>query len=208
MKISSHVEVTGNTVIDALIFIANKQKMEFVEESVKPDQKFILATVHRRENWGSNLEQIAYGFKDIVDQFQEVSIIIPMHPNIIVRKVLKKILGKNKRIILIEPLPYGEFIKIIKKSEFILTDSGGLQEEAPSLDKPVLILRNTTERPEAINAGTAKIIGTKREDIFREAKNLILNKEDYQIMAKAKNPFGDGKASERILKTSKKILFD
>ncbi|MBO6979354.1 MAG: UDP-N-acetylglucosamine 2-epimerase (non-hydrolyzing) [Prochlorococcus marinus XMU1428] len=206
--ISSHIEVTGNTVIDALMLIADKQKLEFDKESSNANQKFILATVHRRENWGSKLEQIAYGFKDIVDQFQDISIIIPMHPNNIVRKVLKKILGKNNRIVLTESLPYDQFIKTMYKSKFILTDSGGLQEEAPSLNKPVLILRNTTERQEAVNAGTAKIIGTKREDILREAKNLILNNADYQKMANAKNPFGDGNASERILKSSKKFLFE
>ena len=206
--ICNHVEVTGNTVIDALLYVSKKQKFQLNKVYTNASQLMILATVHRRENWGKELEQIAYGLKDIVEKFKAISIVIPMHPNIIIKEVLKKILGDNERVFLTDPLPYDQFIKTINDCHFILTDSGGLQEEAPSLNKPVLILRETTERPEAVSSGTAKIIGTKRENIFKEAKNLILNRKSYLKMSSATNPFGDGKASEKILNSAKKYLID
>ena len=204
--IKKNISVTGNTVIDSLIYVVNKYKSQVKNEILLENKKFILVTVHRRENWGEKLEQIAYGLLDIVNEFKEFSIIIPMHPNIIVREVLKNILGKNTSVILTEPMPYDEFIKTMYKSEFILTDSGGLQEEAPSLGKPLLILRDTTEREEAIEAGAAKIIGTNRKNIYKQVKNLILSKEEYMKMSRIKNPFGDGKASKRILEISKEFL--
>ena len=193
------------SIIDALLNIVNKQKLDEITKETKL-RRYILVTVHRRENWGINLEEIAYGLKKILEKFHDLSILIPMHPNKIVRKTIKRVLGDENRAILIEPLPYDEFIKAIYYCEFILSDSGGLQEEAPSLNKPLLILRDTTERPEAIIAGTAKIIGTKRSDVFEEAKKLIEIKKIYQKMSKAKNPFGDGKASERIFKISKQYF--
>jgi len=191
--------VTGNTVIDSLLTIAKENSKLKINGICFNEKKFILATVHRRENWGEKLESISIGLKKIVDRFAGITLIIPMHPNLVVRATLQRILGNHPRIILVEPLDYKNLVAAIKECEFILTDSGGIQEEAPSLGKPVLVLRETTERPEAIEAGAAKLIGTGSIQIFEEASNLITNKELYESMSKKINPFGDGRASHRIL---------
>lgn len=198
--IKENIFITGNTVIDSLLFISRKKKGTRFLNNIKSDNKrIILTTIHRRENWGKNIQNILKAIKEILVYYPDVYIIIPLHKNKIVRDPIKKFLGKNDRVNLCEPLDYEELIEVMKFCTFILTDSGGIQEEAPSLKKPVLVLRNTTEREEAIMAGTAKLIGTKTENIVREIKNLLDDKEYYNSMISKKNPFGDGDASIRIL---------
>ncbi len=197
---------TGNTVIDALMLMAKNNREIEIEGINWKTHRVILATVHRRENWGENLVNIAKAFKSIADENFDTSLIIPLHKNSIVREPLKEILGDHPRIKLIEPLNYADLIETLKRCYLVLTDSGGIQEEAPSLGKPVLVLRDTTERPEAIKAGTAKIIGTKKSSIIKEVNKLLSNDESYSLMSKANNPFGDGKASQRILKYCQDFL--
>ena len=161
-------------------------------------QKVILVTGHRRESFGKEFENICYGLKKIANSNNDVQIIYPVHLNPNVQKPARKILNNVKNIHLIEPLDYFSFVWLMNQSYLILTDSGGIQEESPSLGKPVLIMRRTTERPEGIEAGTAKLIGTDRKRIFYETMKLLENEKLYQKMAKTTNPYGDGKASERI----------
>ena len=169
------------------------------------NNKLILVTVHRRENRGKKLINILNGLLSIVSNHKDVMLLIPMHPNPEVRIPMKKLLGNHKRIRLCEPLNYLEIISAMKQSYFIVTDSRGIQE-APSLGKPVLIIRNTTERPEGVDAGTSKLIGTESINIYKEAKNLLTDKNKYQMMSKATNPYGDGHASERIVSICLKKL--
>jgi UDP-N-acetylglucosamine 2-epimerase (non-hydrolysing) len=189
---------TGNTVIDALLKVAKTQPKCDIPGLDWHKYKVILATVHRRENWGKPLLDIAEGFLKILDKFEDTAILLPLHRNPTVREPLTKILGKNKRIYLTDPLDYKELVGAIQRSYLVLTDSGGLQEEAPSLGKPVLVLRETTERPEAIAAGTAELIGTKTENIVKVTGKILTDTVAYNQMATAINPFGDGKAAERI----------
>ena len=196
--ILGEVHITGNTVIDALQYIKQEANPPLIE-SIKWDEDFIvLATTHRRENLGNNLADIANGLNKILEISPKIKIILPMHPNPKIRKVLKKILGEKSHIFLMEPFEYEDIIPILARVDLVITDSGGLQEEAPAFGKPVLILRETTERPEALIAGTAKLVGTNSKIIFEEANLLLSHKEKYNKMAKSVNPFGDGKASERI----------
>ena len=198
--IKKNIYLTGNTVIDSVLFMAGKEEPKNSFENIDwENNRIILTTVHRRENWGNNLKKISLGIKKILNKYQDCIVIFPMHPNKIVRDVFVKSLGDCPRVILIEPLQYDELVFAIKECYFLITDSGGLQEEAPSLGKPVLVVRENTERPEAIIAGTSKLVGTDPNDIFREADHLLSNKIYYSKMSKAINPFGDGKASERIL---------
>jgi UDP-N-acetylglucosamine 2-epimerase (non-hydrolysing) len=190
---------TGNTVIDALLSVAQRQPACDVPGLEWGKYRVLLATVHRRENWGEPLLQIAEGFLQILDQFPDTALLLPLHRNPIVREPLQTALSHHSRVFLTEPLDYAELVGAIGRSHLLLTDSGGLQEEAPSLGKPVLVLRETTERPEAIAAGTAKLVGTDPEQIFTAASVLLSNTEAYQAMATAINPFGDGHAAERIL---------
>ncbi len=199
-KVTGKIFITGNTVIDALLMTASKKNEQIINRLEINNKKFILATIHRRENWGNNLISIAKGLLKIANSEPEICIVLPMHRNSIVRDPLMSILGKHPRIKLIEPLEYGELIQIMKKCTIIITDSGGLQEEAPSLGKPVLIVRKTTERQEAIDSGTAKIVGTDSENIFKEAQLLLNDKQEYRKMSLKINPFGDGKSSDRIAK--------
>jgi UDP-N-acetylglucosamine 2-epimerase (non-hydrolysing) len=166
----------------------------------------ILATVHRRENWGSPLQDIAESFLQILEQFPDTALLLPLHKNPTVREPLQQLLGNHSRIFLTEPLDYAELVGAIERSHLILTDSGGLQEEAPSLGKPVLVLRDTTERPEAVTAGTAKLLGTQTANIVTAASELLSNPDAYSKMATAINPFGDGHAAERILQIVKNYL--
>jgi UDP-N-acetylglucosamine 2-epimerase (non-hydrolysing) len=189
---------TGNTVIDALLKVAKTQPKCEIAGLDWHKYKVILATVHRRENWGKPLLDIAEGFLKILDQFEDTAILLPLHRNPTVREPLTKLLGKHKRIYLTDPLDYKELVGAIQRSYLVLTDSGGLQEEAPSLGKPVLVLRETTERPEAIAAGTAELIGTKIENIVKITGKILTDTVAYNQMATAINPFGDGKAAERI----------
>jgi UDP-N-acetylglucosamine 2-epimerase (non-hydrolysing) len=196
--------VTGNTVIDALhdglSIIKSSNKTYPVDELLEKieKKKIILVTGHRRENFGEGFLNICKGLKEIAENNSDVEIIYPVHLNPNVRKPVFELLEEVKNIHLIEPLQYEEFIYLMDKSYFILTDSGGIQEEAPSLGKPVLVMRDTTERPEAVDAGTVKLVGTDLEKIVFESQKLIENKEYYETMSKAHNPYGDGRASIRI----------
>lgn len=193
--------VTGNTVIDALLATV-KENYSFRGELASIDftsSKLLLVTAHRRENWGEPMTRILLALKDLVLKFPEVEVIFPVHRNPRVREPAREILGNMARVHLIEPLDYEPFVNLMNKVYLVLTDSGGLQEEAPSLGKPVLVLRDTTERPEALEAGTVKLVGTQRERIISETVRLLQDQDAYQKMANAVNPYGDGKASRRIV---------
>lgn len=191
------IYVTGNTAIDALkTTISAKYENPILEWA--EDSKLIMLTAHRRENLGKPLIQMFKAIKRIVDEYKEIKVIYPVHKNPEVRKIAKEILGNNERIKLIEPLEVIDFHNFLNKSYLILTDSGGIQEEAPSLGKPVLVLRETTERPEGIKAGTLKLVGTNERTIYINIKKLLDNKEEYDKMSKASNPYGDGNASKKI----------
>jgi UDP-N-acetylglucosamine 2-epimerase (non-hydrolysing) len=198
------IVVTGNTVVDALLHIA-QQKFDFSQTSLKnidfDNRRLILVTSHRRESWGMELQNICEAIKDIVKLYNDVVVVYPVHPNPAVRDTVNKILPGHDRIHLVEPLDYITFVNLMKKSYLLLTDSGGLQEEAPTLKKPLLLLRETTERPEAFEAGLCKIIGTSRARIVEETSLLLNNKGAYQNMIKSDNPYGDGHAAERIVQT-------
>ncbi len=190
--------VTGNTAIDALkTTVKNDYKNEILDWV--GDDKLILVTVHRRENFGKPMENIFKALKRIVSMYDDVKAVYPVHLNPKVRKLAKEYLDGNEKIKLIDPLNVIDFHNFINKSYLILTDSGGIQEEAPSLGKPVLVLRETTERPEGIEAGTLKLAGTDEENIFNLTKELIENEEEYKKMSVAKNPYGDGNASKKIV---------
>ncbi|HZK01985.1 MAG TPA: UDP-N-acetylglucosamine 2-epimerase (non-hydrolyzing) [Anaerovoracaceae bacterium] len=200
--------ITGNTVIDALIAVA-KKPYEFDDGILSgidfEGNKVVTVTCHRRENLGENMANIFGAIKDIAEEFEDVIIVYPVHLNPKVRAAAAEILGDRPRIHLIEPLQYQPFVNLMAKSHFIITDSGGMQEEAPSLGKPVLVVRNETERPEAIEAGTVKLAGTKRNTIYSMAKELLTDQKLYDTMAKAVNPYGDGEASSRIVHAIKKF---
>ncbi len=200
------VHQTGNTVIDALLKVAKSQPKCHINGLDWFKYRVILATVHRRENWGEPLKEIAQGFLQILDKFPDTALVLPLHKNPTVREPLKAILGNHPRIFLEEPFDYSELVGAIQNCYLILTDSGGLQEEAPSLGKPVLVLRETTERPEAIMAGTAQIVGTNTSNIVAATAELLSDISKYKKMAMAINPFGDGHASERIIKIVQNYL--
>ena len=191
---------TGNTVIDALLGVAKREPECNIPNFDWSKYRTILATVHRRENWGEPLQGIAQAFIEILDKFPDTALLLPLHRNPTVREPLQAILGEHPRVFLTEPLDYAELVGAIQRCYLILTDSGGLQEEAPSLGKPVLVLRETTERPEAISAGTAKLVGTNSDIIATAAAELLSNSDAYNSMSMAINPFGDGLAAARILK--------
>lgn len=204
--VTGEVHQTGNTVIDALLSVAAANPLCPVPNLEWEVYRVILATVHRRENWGEPLQHIAQGFLEILDKFPDTALLLPLHRNPTVRKPLEALLGNHPRIFLTEPLDYTDLVGAIQRCYLVLTDSGGLQEEAPSLGKPVLVLRETTERPEAIAAGTAKLVGTNPRQIVATATELLSNPAAYQIMATAINPFGDGHAAERILQITEKYF--
>jgi UDP-N-acetylglucosamine 2-epimerase (non-hydrolysing) len=197
---------TGNTVIDALLAVAKRQPKCNIPNLDWSKYRTILATVHRRENWGEPLAGIAQAFLQILDKFPDTALLLPLHRNPTVREPLQAVLGDHPRVFLTEPLDYAELVGAIQRCHLILTDSGGLQEEAPSLGKPVLVLRETTERPEAISGGTAKLVGTNSEIIAAAAIELLSNSDAYNAMAMAINPFGDGLASSRILNIVEEYL--
>ena len=196
--------VTGNTVIDALLYAVEKVKsidnkqIEILKNLVKTDKDLILVTGHRRENHGEGFLNICKALKEIAAQ-NDVQIIYPVHLNPNVQKPVHEILSEVENIDLIAPLPYEAFLWLMEKSKLIITDSGGVQEEAPSLGKPVLVMRETTERPEAVDAGTVILVGTNVETIVGEANALLQDAEKYESMSKLHNPYGDGKASKRIV---------
>ena len=202
--------VTGNTVIDALHKTVTddfKFDDEFVKDLYKANianidyenKRIILVTTHRRENLGEPMRHVYKALKDIVNEFDDVEIVFPVHKNPKVREVVNEELGNIKAVHLIDPLDYEPFANLMHRAFLVLTDSGGIQEEAPSLGKPVLVLRDTTERPEAVKAGTVKLIGTERQKVYEETKYLLTDHDEYQRMANTCNPYGDGKASKRII---------
>lgn len=193
---SDRIYVTGNTAIDAMKYTVQQ---EYEHPALSESKKQILVTMHRRENLGEPMESVFHALRRLAKDFPEVSIVFPMHKNPLVRENAQKHLGDLTNVALIEPLDVIDFHNLAARSYLIMTDSGGVQEEAPSLGVPVLVLRDTTERPEGINAGTLQLVGTDQEAVYAAAKNLLTNPQDYEKMAQAKNPYGDGKASERIL---------
>ena len=196
-KNESQIYVTGNTAIDALKTTVkanyNNPILDWVGEN-----RLIVLTAHRRENLGKPLEQMFTAIKRILDEYDDIKVIYPIHKNPLVRETANKIFKYSNKIKLIEPLEVLDFHNFLNKSYLILTDSGGIQEEAPSLGKPVLVMRDTTERPEGIKAGTLKLVGTEEENIYKNIKLLLDNEEEYEKMSKASNPYGDGFASKRI----------
>ena len=216
-KKEDSIIVTGNTVIDALFLTLNKIKnnKNLEEKIINKFQKhfslsilnfqFILVTGHRRENFGEGFINICEALKTLAVNNKDIDIVYPVHLNPNVQKPVNKLLSGINNIYLIKPLQYEEFIYLMDKSYFIITDSGGIQEEAPSLRKPVLVMRDTTERPEAVEAGTVKLVGINKDKIVQEAQKLIDCKDEYEKMSKAHNPYGDGNASKRIVDFLKKV---
>lgn len=189
--------VTGNTAIDALRLTVREEYSSPITEAAA-GKRIILLTAHRRESHGEALRGIFRAVRRIADEFDDVMIVYPVHPNPVVRAAAEEILSGHERIMLTEPLDVIAFHNLMAKSFFIMTDSGGIQEEAPSLGKPVLVLRDVTERPEGVEAGTLRIVGTDEEKVYLACKNLLCNDAEYAEMSSAENPYGDGKASRRI----------
>jgi UDP-N-acetylglucosamine 2-epimerase (non-hydrolysing) len=204
-KDESKIYVTGNTAIDALQTTVSKDYTHPLFDWVG-DNRLVLLTAHRRENLGQPMYNIFKAVKRIVQELEDIKVIYPIHLNPKVRKIANEVLKDNDRIKLIEPLEVIDFHNFINKSYAVLTDSGGIQEEAPSLGKPVLVLRDTTERPEGIEAGTLKLVGTDEETIYKETKKLLTNKKMYDSMSKATNPYGDGTTSKQIVEIISKKL--
>jgi len=198
--IKENIYLTGNTVIDALLYTVENYKADLSTLNLDKSLKTILLTSHRRENFGKPLENICTAVRTLVEKNPDIQVVYPVHLNPNVRNTVYSMLDGNSRIKLIDPLDYAPFANLIKKSHIILTDSGGIQEEAPSLGKPVLVLRDETERPEAIDYGTVKLVGSDIEKIVNTVQELLDSKESYDKMACAVNPYGDGLASSRIIK--------
>ena len=209
-KKQEQVYVTGNTVIDALKYVLQKIEIDSnlklkikskisAEYPLNEERRFILVTGHRRENFGQGFINICEALKTIAQKNPDIDIVYPVHLNPNVQRPVNAILSNIENVYLIDPLQYEEFIYLMSQAYFIITDSGGIQEEAPSLGKPVLVMRDTTERPEAIAAGTVKLVGRDKETLVKEAEKLIHDKSEYEIMSRAHNPYGDGKACERIV---------
>ncbi len=211
------IHVTGNTVIDALLQVREKintntflqQQFEKDFSFLSPAKRLVLVTGHRRENFGEGFEQICQALTRIARNHADVQVVYPVHLNPQVQEPVRRLLGGVKNVHLIEPLDYLPFVYLMDKSTLILTDSGGIQEEAPSLGKPVLVMRDTTERPEAVEAGTVRLVGTNADEIANQAGTLLSNAEAWQAMAFAHNPYGDGFACERIAQAllADKFLF-
>ena len=209
-KNQSDIYVTGNTVIDALMYVLQRIDNQFeLKEKIKAKissqyqldeaRRVILVTGHRRENFGQGFINICQGLKEIAKKNPDIDIVYPVHLNPNVQQPVNEILSDITNVYLIDPLQYEEFIYLMSQSYFIITDSGGIQEEAPSLGKPVLVMRDTTERPEAVEAGTVKLVGCDKVTLVNEAQKLLHDNEEYGKMARAHNPYGDGKASVRIV---------
>jgi len=196
-----NIHVTGNTVIDALLATVKKDYRfdDPVLDSIDfESQRILLLTTHRRENLGDPMRGIYLALREVLELHPDVGIIFPVHKNPAVRSVVSEVLGGLDRVHLIEPMDYDPFVNLMQKCCMVLTDSGGMQEEAPSMGKPVLVLRNTTERPEAVEAGTVVLVGTEKEAVLAETSKLLNNPDHYRRMSEAANPYGDGKASGRI----------
>ena len=199
------IYITGNTVIDALHYIIAQQDIHIDKENTT-HKRMVLITGHRRENFGDGFIHVFRAIKDLAEKYPDVDFVYPVHPNPQVRKAITEVFGiheltekKADNLKFIEPLDYVNFVTLMAKAYIVLTDSGGIQEEAPGLGKPVLVMRDTTERPEALEAGTVKLVGTDYDQIVRSVSKLLDNTEVYQSMSKAVNPYGDGKACQRIL---------
>ena len=194
----SNIFVTGNTVVDALLMTVERPVR--LELDFNPDgHQLILVTAHRRESFGAPFESLCLALRDLAQRHAEVEIVYPVHLNPNVRRPVERILAQQPRVHLLEPLRYEQFVHLMAHAYLILTDSGGIQEEAPVLGKPTLVMRETTERPEAVEAGTARLVGTDRRRIVEEAERLLHDRESYRSMAQAGSPFGDGRAAERIV---------
>jgi UDP-N-acetylglucosamine 2-epimerase (non-hydrolysing) len=200
--------VTGNTVIDALMATV-RPDYQFSPElkDINFNNRILLVTTHRRENWGEHMRDIYAALIQLVDEFADVEIVFPVHMNPTVKDLAVEMLGNRERVHLLEPLEYEAFANLMNASYLILTDSGGMQEEAPSLGKPVLVLRDTTERPEAIQAGTVKLVGTIQQQVYEAARLLLVDRQQYERMAHAINPYGDGHAAPRIVNVIKDFLY-
>jgi UDP-N-acetylglucosamine 2-epimerase (non-hydrolysing) len=192
---------TGNTVIDALLMTAKKLPATDAGRT-----RQVLVTAHRRENWGEPMGNICRAIRRLVEANDDVTVLFPIHRNPVVRETANAILGDHPRISMIEPLEYAPFVAAMRDSHLILTDSGGVQEEAPSLGKPVLVMRTTTERPEAIDAGTVKLVGVDEDTIYQTAQALLDDQAAYDAMAKSVNPYGDGRACDRIVQAVRYFL--
>lgn len=205
------IYVTGNTVIDALMKTV-KGTYEFAKDALDGvdfiNHRVILLTTHRRENLGEPMRHIYKALRAIIEEIPDTEIVFPVHRNPKVRKVVEEELSGVDRIHLIDPMEYEPFANLMSRCYLVLTDSGGIQEEAPSLGKPVLVLRDTTERPEAVKAGTVRLIGTDKDVVYKETKRLLTDKTAYDAMSNAVNPYGDGKAAERIVKAILHIYGD
>ncbi|MFD2026049.1 non-hydrolyzing UDP-N-acetylglucosamine 2-epimerase [Promicromonospora aerolata] len=203
------IVVTGNTVIDAL-YMAVERRTPFTDPAVArvaaADRQIVLVTTHRRENWGNAMEGVGRALARIARRFPDVEIVLPVHRNPVVREAVLPHLDGLPNVTVTEPLAYGEFTHLLSLSTLILTDSGGLQEEAPSLGKPVLVMRDNTERPEAVEAGTARLIGTDENRIVAEAGRLLTSDAAYAAMAQAINPYGDGQSAARTLEATARML--
>ena len=207
----AHLYVTGNTVIDALQTTVQTDytfKEELLNQIDYINNKVILVTTHRRENLGDPMRNVYEAVRDIINEQVDVEVIFPMHRNPKVRSIVQEVLGDMPRVHLIEPLEYEPFANLMARTYLIMTDSGGIQEEAPSLGKPVLVLRDTTERPEAVEAGTVKLVGTDKESVYRTATELLMNETAYLAMSNAVNPYGDGLASDRIVQALRHEFFE
>lgn len=213
-NIKNNIYLTGNTVIDALLYTTKNLtkrnlKVETQLTVSLPDFKkyrVILVTMHRRENFGKTHRDIAKTLIKILETFPDAAILLPLHKNLQIRNIIKPILKKHPRVFLTEPLDYVHFVYAMKNSYLILSDSGGVQEEAPTLGKPILVLRTTTERPEGVKAGSAKLIGINPQKIFKEVSRFLTSEKAYKKMSKVKNPYGDGKAAKRIVKILEKTI--
>ncbi|MDR5709978.1 MAG: UDP-N-acetylglucosamine 2-epimerase (non-hydrolyzing) [Armatimonadota bacterium] len=195
---AGRIYVTGNTVIDALWWITTRDPPPDLGLPVRPDARMILVTAHRRESWGEPLRRICMAVRTLVGRFEDVEVVFPVHRNPAVREVAFHELGDLARVHLLDPPDYGSFVSLERRAYLILTDSGGVQEEAPAFGTPVLVLRETTERPEGIEAGVAKLVGTDPDRIVEEASRLLRDPEARARMANAVNPYGDGRAAARI----------
>lgn len=199
---SGKIFITGNTVIDALLQVVKEEYVfdnPILNEIDYENKKVIVMTCHRRENWGEPMENIFKAVAEVKEKHDDVEIVFPVHMNPNIRKLAQNILGNIEGVHLIEPLDYEPFANLLNKAYFILTDSGGIQEEAPALGKPILVLRDETERPEAVKAGTVKILGVEKDVIIKEVEELLTNHKAYGKMSNAVNPYGDGKACKRIV---------
>jgi UDP-N-acetylglucosamine 2-epimerase (non-hydrolysing) len=205
------IHVTGNTVIDALLAVVEKLKTSAALQAelaerfgfLDASKKLILVTGHRRENFGEGFQNICHALADVAERHPDVEILYPVHLNPNVRQPVNDILAARSlsNVHLIEPVDYLPFVYLMNRSHLIITDSGGVQEEAPSLGKPVLVMRETTERPEAVAAGTVKLVGTSRDEIVRQCERLLTDSDAYLAMSRAHNPYGDGQAVARIVNT-------